>query len=142
MSSEHAFCLFRRPLPPKVKPPAIPRPSGGPRLPPLLNRADPSTREVASRQEADTPAPRAAPPTPVRANISTLLTDRVTEGFPCKLPRTQRRNPLLELLQSGTRSKKIVLADRRFRAPPPTFCLSDFLQNHNGSQFGSQSPPV
>lgn len=53
------------------------------------------------REEADTPAPRAAPPTPLLPDTSTLLLDRVTDGFPRKSLRTLPKNPLLKLLQSG-----------------------------------------
>ncbi|XP_018550921.1 actin nucleation-promoting factor WASL isoform X2 [Lates calcarifer] len=132
MSSDHTQ-LLRRPLPPRrtppiVKPPPAPRPSAGPVI---LDQSDAGTRRP-SRWDADTPAPRAAPPTPLQPDTSAPLMDRVTEGFPCKPPRSRPRNPLLELLQS----------DVRFRAPPPIFCLSDFLQSHSGSQHNSQSPPA
>ncbi|TMS01153.1 hypothetical protein E3U43_014393 [Larimichthys crocea] len=105
--------LLRRPLPPTKSLPAR-RASGGALI---VDQADGGTRG-SSRQDADTPVPRAAPPTPQLPHTSTCLMGGVTQGFPCKPPRPRPKNPLLTLLQS----------DSRFVAPPPVFCLSDFLQ--------------
>ncbi|XP_039646742.1 proline-rich receptor-like protein kinase PERK2 [Perca fluviatilis] len=131
MSSDHIW-LLRRPLPPKRIPPVgkprpAPRPSG------VKMTSLPLDQGLAgvggsSRQDPDTPAPRAAPPTPLHP--SPPLTDTITEGFPWKrFPwkrlRLRPNNPLLTLLQT----------DKRFIAPPPTFCLSDFLQS------GDDPPP-
>ncbi|KAI3356300.1 hypothetical protein L3Q82_017196 [Scortum barcoo] len=126
MTSEHV-CLLRRPVPPKRFPPVMKtppalRPSGAVMSSMFQHQVDPGPRG-SSRQEVDTPVPRAAPPTPLLPDTSPPLMDRITEGFPRKPPRSQRQNPLLRLLQSET----------RFMAPPPIFCLNDFLQRPDGA---------
>ncbi|KAL7385670.1 hypothetical protein ABVT39_026003 [Epinephelus coioides] len=136
MSSDH-ICLLRRPLPSRRFPPIVktspaPTVSAGAAVQSLLLDQGDAGPRGSSRQGADTPAPRAAPPTPLQPKTSTLLTDKITEAFPCKPPRLRPNNPLLSLLHS----------DQRFLPPPPTFCLSDFLQSHNGAQDSSQSLPV
>ncbi|XP_071376251.1 leucine-rich repeat-containing protein 63 [Centroberyx affinis] len=132
MSSDHAR-LLRRPLPPKSFPPIVktrpaPRPAVKQPPPLCLSDAD-GTRS--SRQEVDSPAPRAAPPTPLQDDTCTCspVMDRLTGGFPCKPPRLLPRIPLLHFLHT----------DPRFIPPPPSFCLNDFLQSRHGVRRGSRS---
>lgn len=58
-----------------------------------------------SRQEADSGAPRAAPPTPVLTDSSGPDEVRISEVFPCKPPRAHYQNPLLRLLHSGNNTR-------------------------------------
>ncbi|XP_046902458.1 uncharacterized protein LOC124485137 [Hypomesus transpacificus] len=140
MSTDKAK-LLRRPLPPKKVPPII-----GPLPPCTLSgtvvESMPSVRRTGKSSatkwsensyqmslSGDDDLTFRVPPASAQTTAPSMLLSKMSEGFPCRPPRTLPKIPLLDLLQT----------DRRYKPSPPSFCFNDFLRIQNGGG-AAQSP--
>ena len=69
------------------------------------------------------------PPASAQTTAPSMLLSKMSEGFPCRPPRTLPKIPLLDLLQT----------DRRYKPSPPSSCFNAFLRIQTGGG-AAQSP--